>query len=109
MPADTLRLREHTTGLEIPLHVQPRARRNTISGAHNGALKVKITAPPVEGAANRAVVEFLSTLLKLPKSRLHIVAGEKSRDKILFIDRISAGDFLARIGPLVSPHIPNQE
>jgi uncharacterized protein len=91
------RIKESSLGLEVPLHVQPRAKRNQIAGSYNGALKLKISAPPVEDAANKAIVEYFAQLLDLPKSRLHIVAGAKSRDKILRIDSISLGDFLSRI------------
>jgi uncharacterized protein len=88
---------ESNTGLDVPLHVQPRAKRNQIAGYFNGALKLKIAAPPVDDAANRAVIEFFASLLNLPKSRLHIVAGAKSRDKVLRIEALSLGEFLRHI------------
>ena len=97
MPTPELQIRETTSGLNIPLHVQPRAKRNELAGVYNGALKVKIAAPPVDDAANRAVVAFFSSLLNLPRSRMQIVAGTKSRDKILHINSISASDFLSLI------------
>jgi uncharacterized protein len=92
-----LRCRILESDLDVPLHVQPRAKRNQISGCYNGALKLKISAPPVDDAANRAVVEFFAALLDLPKSRLHIVAGTKSRDKVLRIDSISLAEFLKHL------------
>jgi uncharacterized protein (TIGR00251 family) len=82
-------IRETSAGIEIPLHVQPRARRSQIVGIHNRALKIKIAAPPVDDAANRAIVEFFSRLLGVSKSRVCIIAGEKSRDKVLRIDGLS--------------------
>ncbi len=87
------RFRETAGGLEVSLHVQPRARRNEFAGVHNGALKLKVCAPPVDDAANRAVIEYFASLLHLPKSRIQIASGLKSRDKVLRIESISLGDF----------------
>ena len=87
------RIRETGPGVEIALHVQPRARRNEIAGLYNGALKLKVAAPPVDDAANRAVIEFFASLLDLPKSRLSIISGTKSREKVLRIDGLSLGEF----------------
>jgi hypothetical protein len=92
-----LRIRETATGLEVPLHVVPRARRSALGGVHNGALKVKVTAPPVEDAANRAVIKFFSALLGIPQSNLAILAGSKSRDKILRIRGLALPGFLSRL------------
>jgi uncharacterized protein (TIGR00251 family) len=96
IPAD-LQFRETAAGLEIRLHVQPRSKRCEISGIHNGALKVKVTAPPVDDAANRAIVDFFSTLLGISKSSLQIVSGLKSKDKKLQIKGISLASLLHRI------------
>ena len=84
---------ETAAGLRVRLHVVPRAKRCEISGTHNGALKVKVAAPPVDDAANRAIIEFFSTLLHIPRSRITILAGQKSRDKILHIKNLSLHDF----------------
>jgi uncharacterized protein (TIGR00251 family) len=88
---------ETTQGLRVRLHVVPRAKRCEISGAHNGALKVKVTAPPVDDAANRAIIDFFSSLLHIPKSRLTIQAGLKSKDKVLQIKGLSLNDFRSKI------------
>ena len=88
---------ETSEGLRVRLHVVPRAKRCEISGAHNGALKVKVTAPPVDDAANRAIIDFISSLLHIPKSRLAIQAGLKSKDKILQIKDLSLNDFRAKM------------
>lgn len=95
MDSAACRIRETGTGLMVPLHVQPRARRTQIAGIHNGALKVKISAPPVDDAANRAIVDYFSKTLGLPKSHVQIVAGQKSRDKLLCISGISLQAFRA--------------
>ena len=85
MDSSSCRIRETAEGLVVPLHVQARARCTELAGVHNGALKLKISAPPVDDAANRAVVEFFSELMGIPKSRIRIVSGLKSRDKVLRI------------------------
>jgi uncharacterized protein len=90
-------IREGETGLEVPLHVQVRARRDEIAGVHNGALKLRISAPPVDDAANRAVVAFFASLLAIPKSRLRIVSGQKSRNKVLRIEGISLDELRSHL------------
>jgi uncharacterized protein (TIGR00251 family) len=97
MMESPLHIRETPTGLEIRIHVLPRAKRCEISGAHNGALKVKVTAPPVDDAANRAIIEFFSRLLHVPKSSLTILAGLKSRDKILQIKGLTPSGFFEHL------------
>jgi hypothetical protein len=97
-----LQVNESRAGLVVRLHVLPRAKRCEIAGVHNGALKIKVTAPPVDDAANRAIVEFLSKLLDLSKSSLQILSGFKSRDKILQVKGLSRSDFLARISSGIS-------
>ena len=95
MPDDPLWIREVADGVQVRVHAQPRARRNEITGTHNGALKIKIAAPPVDDAANRAIVDFFADLLNVSKSRVRIAAGLKSRDKTLFIESVSAEKFIS--------------
>jgi uncharacterized protein (TIGR00251 family) len=92
-----LRIRESSKGLDVSLHIQPRARSTELAGTHNGALKLRVQAPPVDDAANQAIVRFFSELLEIPKSRLSITSGAKSRDKILRIDGISLAFLLGRL------------
>jgi hypothetical protein len=92
-----LKIRETETGVDVPLHVQPRARRDELAGFHNGALKLRIAAPPVENAANRSVIAFLSSLLDIPKSWFEMRSGPRSRNKVLHIRGISRSEFLARL------------
>jgi hypothetical protein len=75
----------HPSGLAFRVHVQPRSSRNQVVGVHGDALKVKLTAPPVEGAANAACVAFLADALGLPRSALSIVAGHTGRRKTVAI------------------------
>lgn len=72
---------EVPAGVRFTLHVQPKARRTEIVGAHGTALKIRVQAPPVEGAANAAVVEFLAEVLGVPRRNVEIVSGAGSRTK----------------------------
>ncbi|GAB4335474.1 MAG: DUF167 domain-containing protein [Desulfobulbaceae bacterium] len=69
----------------LRLFVQPRASRNELAGLHDNALKLRLTTPPVEGRANKAVVAYLAKLLRLPKSSLEIRTGLQSRHKEILI------------------------
>jgi uncharacterized protein len=97
MNVGELQVHEAAGALEIRLHVQPRAKRCEVSGVYDGALKLKVTAPPVDDAANRAIVEFFSTLLGVSRSGLQIVSGLKSRNKTLRIQGVSLKTFIERI------------
>jgi uncharacterized protein len=97
-----LQVSETPEGLTVRLHVLPRAKRSEIAGLHNGALKLKVTAPPVDDAANRAIVEFFSELLGVSKSNLKILSGNKSREKVLQIKSVSLIGFMARMPNNVS-------
>ncbi len=79
-------LRPAETGVEVVLFVQPRASRNKVVGLVNDELKIALTAPPVDGAANKACCAFLAKLCKLPKSSVKVVAGETSRHKRLLLE-----------------------
>jgi len=76
-------LRAHPDGVLLSVKVQPRASKNQISGEHGGELKIHITAPPVDAAANEALVEFLAEKLNCARNRIEIVRGHKSRHKLL--------------------------
>lgn len=82
-------LHERAEGLVLEVRVQPRASRNEWAGIHQGCLKVRLTAPPVEGAANKECIKFLAELLDVPKSDLEIVGGHKSRHKSILIRHLS--------------------
>ncbi len=91
---DDLKVRETSLGLEFQLHVLPRAKRSGLAGLHNGALKIRVTAPPVDDAANRAIIEFFSRLLDIPKSSIQILTGAKSREKKIRIKSFKLSCFL---------------
>ncbi len=71
--------------LLLMLHVQPRARKNQVVGLHNDALKIRLTTPPIEGRANRAIIALLAKKLHLPKSAITIKSGLQSREKQVII------------------------
>lgn len=78
-------VRDTEQGATFSVRVQPRARRNAIVGELGDALKVALTAPPVEGKANQACIEFFADLLDVPRSSISIVAGLSSRNKIVCV------------------------
>lgn len=71
--------------LLLTLHVQPRAGKEQLAGLHGEALKIRLTSPPVEGRANKAVIALLARLLHLPKSAVVIKSGLQSRSKQVLI------------------------
>ncbi len=86
------------TGVRVRLHVQPRASRSELAGRHGDAIKVRLTAPPVDGAANEALLRFLALRLEVPRSALSLVAGESGRAKVVAIEAISSEDASRRLG-----------
>lgn len=82
----------------LKLHVTPRGSKNEITGWRGDVLCVKITAPPVEGAANAAIVKFVADALGVRKSQVELVSGEKSREKTLKILGLSDTEARERIG-----------
>ena len=81
-----LELCEKRGAVRFAVRVQPRSSRNEIAGVIAGALKVRITAPPVDGAANEGLIAFLSSELGIAKRRISIVGGETSRSKLVEIE-----------------------
>ena len=79
-------LRQTDAGVEVFLYIQPRASRNKIIGLQGEELKVALTAPPVDGAANKACCLFMAKLCSLPRSYVKIISGETSRHKRLLLE-----------------------
>ena len=77
-------------GVELLLQVQPRASRSRVAGEHGGLLKVQLAAPPVDGAANAALLELLSDLLGVPRRAVSLVSGESSRRKRVRVEGVDA-------------------
>ena len=82
----------------LRLHVTPRGSRSEITGWREDTLCVKITAPPVEGAANAAIVKFIADSLGVRKSQVELVSGERSREKTVRISGLSDADIRERVG-----------
>jgi len=76
-------------GVSFAIRVQPRARKNAITGVVGDALKLAFTAPPVEGRANQAVIEFFADLFAIPRSSVTIASGETSRNKVIRISGLT--------------------
>ena len=83
-------VRDCEKGVVLRVQVQPRASRDEVVGPHGDALKIRITAAPVEGAANKHLLKFLAKKLKIPQSQLSIQSGARSKNKSISIQGISA-------------------
>ncbi|MBI3328778.1 MAG: DUF167 domain-containing protein [Nitrospinae bacterium] len=96
-----LELRQSGPDVLLPVFVQPRASRNALAGIHGGALKLQVTAPPVDGAANDACLRFLADVLGLHRSHLSIVKGMQARRKLIRISQTSAAELQERLKGLL--------
>lgn len=99
---ETILLRETKNGVTFDIHVNPHASRAEIAGIAEGMLKVKVTAPPVEGAANEACILLLSKKLGLKKSQLDITAGSKGRKKTILAREIGKDQLEKKIQALAA-------
>jgi uncharacterized protein (TIGR00251 family) len=90
----SLRIDERSGCVRFAVRVQPRASRSEIAGIHGDALKVRLSAPPVDGAANVALVELLADALGVQRRHVRIVSGATSRGKIVEVDGASVENIL---------------
>lgn len=97
MPAVTF-LQATSGGTLLSVKLQPRASKNEIGEPLGNELKIKITAPPVDAAANEALVKFLAEKLNCARSRVELLRGHKSRHKTLIIHDLQPSDILNKIG-----------
>lgn len=74
------------TTLFLRIYLQPRASADSIVGQHGDCLKIRLTAPPLEGRANQHLIKFLARCFKVPEQRVIIIRGEQSRNKLVKID-----------------------
>jgi uncharacterized protein (TIGR00251 family) len=81
----------------LSVRIQPRASKNELVRMENGGLKIRLTAPPVEGAANEALIRFLAEALSVSRSQIEIIAGHASREKIVRVRGVSEADALKRL------------
>lgn len=91
-------IRESDGGATFAIRVHPRAKKNGITGEIGDALKVALTAPPVEGKANEACVDFFAKLLKVPRSSVTIASGLNGRNKVIRVAGVTAQQVLDRLG-----------
>jgi uncharacterized protein (TIGR00251 family) len=87
---------ESTSGVIIKVQVQTRASRDEVVGPHGDLLKVRITAAPVAGAANKHLLKFLAKQLKIPQSNLSLKSGGTSKNKSIFIQGITGAEVRER-------------
>lgn len=85
------------TGVTFAVKLHPRAKKNGVTGEVGDALKLSLTAPPVDGKANAACIEFFARLLKVPRSSVTIAAGETSRNKVIRVAGLSAQEVQDRL------------
>lgn len=93
-----IRIVEIKGGVRLEVSVQPRSSRNQVVGEQNDTLKIKLTAPPVEGEANAALVDFLANYLNLPRRDIKLIKGETSRHKIVEIIGITREELIDKVG-----------
>ncbi len=86
-----------TGGASFTVKIQPRARKNAITGVLGEVLKISLVAPPVDGKANAACVTFLATLLEVPRSSVTIAAGQSSRTKVIHVAGLTAVEVRRRL------------
>jgi uncharacterized protein (TIGR00251 family) len=94
-------IHEGANGVIFSVKVHPRARKNAITGTVGDALKLSLTAPPVDGKANQAIIEFFADIFKIPRSSVTITSGQTSRLKVIRIsgvDKMMVEQHLAGAG-----------
>ena len=92
-----IRIHDTSGGVTFAVKVHPRAKKNAITGEMGDALKVALTAPPVDGKANAACIEFFAKLLNVPRSSVTIASGQGSRTKVIRVAGLSADEIKKRL------------
>jgi uncharacterized protein (TIGR00251 family) len=91
-------IKNSPSGITFAVKVHPRAKKNAITGEVGDAFKLALTAPPADGKANAACIEFFAKLLKVPRSSVTIAAGQTSRNKVIRVSGLTAQQVRDRIG-----------
>jgi uncharacterized protein len=99
--ADNLSITESADGVRLSVRVVPRSSKTRIDGVFTGALRVRVNAPPVDGAANKALCGFLAKAFVLRKRDVEIVQGERSREKTVLLRGISRSDIEQALAELI--------
>jgi uncharacterized protein (TIGR00251 family) len=100
--ADSLDLLPDGTGCLLKVKVTPRGSRDAVLGVAKGALRIRLTAPPVEGAANAAARDFLADLLEVPRRAVDLARGQTARAKTFRIDGLAPEAVRARLSEALS-------
>ena len=100
-PLEDLRISLVPGGVLVDVRLRPRASRAGVGGVRDGALELRVSAPPVEGEANAAARELLAQVLGVSRARVALHAGEKSRRKVFSVEGLDRAAVLARIAPLI--------
>jgi uncharacterized protein len=90
-------IQDTSDGATFVVKVHPRGKRNAITGAMGDAVKISLTAPPLDGRANQACIEFVSDFLKVARSSVTIASGESSRRKVVRVAGLSAAELRMRL------------
>jgi uncharacterized protein len=96
-------LSESRGAIRLSIHVQPGARKNAVLGVHDGALKVAVSAPPVDGKANEAISTFIAEAMHVPGRAVTVVSGHASRRKVLNIESVTMEEVKNRLARLLPP------
>jgi uncharacterized protein len=91
-------IQESSGGVTFAVRLHPRAKKNAIAGELGDAIKISLAAPPIEGKANEACIEFFAKLLKVPRSSVTIASGQTNRRKVIRVLGLSAVDVRKRMG-----------
>lgn len=103
-PFRDLALTATTDYVTLPIRAMPRASRDALDGVVEGALRVRLAAPPVEGAANKALVAFLAGVLGVPKRDIEIAVGEHGRRKLVRVRGLTADEVRMRLAVASRTH-----
>lgn len=90
-------IRPTNDGCILSVRVHPGAKRNAITGSHDGALKISLTTPPTDGRANQALIAFLAERLHIPRLSIELISGAASRSKTLRLTGITTTEAEARL------------
>ena len=85
-------------GWDLHVRVQPRAKRDEVAGERDGAIVIRLTAPPVDGKANAALIAFIAKAAGVPRSRVEIVRGATSRNKVVRVSSVAEGELRRALG-----------
>jgi uncharacterized protein (TIGR00251 family) len=96
-----IHLRDSAYGCLLPVRVHPGAKRNAITGTHDGAVKISLTTPPTDGRANDALIAFLASHLSVPRASITLLTGAASRSKTLRIEGKCTAEVQAALDPFI--------